>query len=152
MFIGGFHIGARALDVLNLIWFGCIARPIPVRSMMLSSSFIWFLPAFATRRGGGGGSAPCMDYHCWEKSIEGSQCRREKHCGAGRYSHQTGDPGRDPYLQQEEFRLETSNMIRIFLLNPDHFVQHRFDSAKFWGGSTFLIWPVHRLLWFWSNG
>ncbi len=24
-FIGGVHIGARALHVLNLIWFGCIA-------------------------------------------------------------------------------------------------------------------------------
>jgi hypothetical protein len=24
--IGGDHIGARALHVLNLIWFGCIAR------------------------------------------------------------------------------------------------------------------------------
>jgi hypothetical protein len=25
-FIGGVHIGARALHVLNVIWFGCIAR------------------------------------------------------------------------------------------------------------------------------
>jgi hypothetical protein len=25
-FIGGFHIGARTLHVLNLIWFGAIAR------------------------------------------------------------------------------------------------------------------------------
>ncbi len=25
-FIGGVHIGARALHVLNLIWFGCVAR------------------------------------------------------------------------------------------------------------------------------
>jgi hypothetical protein len=25
-FIGGVHIGSRALHVLNLIWFGCVAR------------------------------------------------------------------------------------------------------------------------------
>ncbi len=48
-FKGGVHIGAKALRVLNLIWFGWIA-PIP---------FKWFLPAFSRVEKEGGGSAPC---------------------------------------------------------------------------------------------
>ncbi len=51
------HIEARALHVLNLIWFGWIARLAQWGGGGVISSFKWFLPAFP--RVEGGGSAPC---------------------------------------------------------------------------------------------
>jgi hypothetical protein len=88
----------------DMVWLH--RSPIPVRRRGVISSFKLFLLAFATRKGGGrgGGRHPVLDYHCWERNTEDPLCRREKHCRAGRYSHQAEDPGRDPYLQQEEFR------------------------------------------------
>ncbi len=56
--MGGVHIGTRALHVLNLIWLGYIAR-LSQWGEGVISSFQWFLPVFATRRGGGRESAPC---------------------------------------------------------------------------------------------
>ncbi len=56
-FTEGFHTGTRALHVLNLIWFGWIARLSPWGKGENFSSFKWFLPAFP-RVVGGGGSAP----------------------------------------------------------------------------------------------
>ncbi len=57
-FRGGVHIGARALHVPNLIWFGYI----PVGRRGIISSFKRFLPAVATCRGRGGGvSILCLN-------------------------------------------------------------------------------------------
>jgi hypothetical protein len=59
-FIGGFLISARALHVLNLIWFGYIARPSPiVERRGIIFSFKLFLPALLQVEEVGGGSAPC---------------------------------------------------------------------------------------------
>jgi hypothetical protein len=62
-FIGGVHIGARALHVLNLIWFGLaiIARVCSSGEREVISSFrlFLFLPAVATvlvEEGGGVGT------------------------------------------------------------------------------------------------
>jgi hypothetical protein len=46
----GVHIGARALHVLKLIWFGYIARQSQCGGGGVISSFKLFLPAFVTRR------------------------------------------------------------------------------------------------------
>ncbi len=54
-FIGGVHIGARALHVI--IWYG-LAVSLASGKERGNILVKWFLPAFATRRGGGGGSAP----------------------------------------------------------------------------------------------
>ncbi len=58
-FIGGVHIGASALHVLNVIWFGNLS-PIPVGRRGIISSL--FLLAVASSgewgRGGGGGRHP----------------------------------------------------------------------------------------------
>ncbi len=56
-FIGGVHIGARAPHLLNLIWFGSIACLPQWGGGGIISPFkwyLWYLPAFATRRGVGG--------------------------------------------------------------------------------------------------
>ncbi len=55
--LGGVHIGARALHVLNLTWFGNISRLSQwVGRRGVISSFKWFLPAVPTCRGGGVGT------------------------------------------------------------------------------------------------
>ncbi len=56
--IEGVHIGASALHVLNLIWFGYITILSPWGGGGKISSFKWCLPALAMSRGRGE-SAPC---------------------------------------------------------------------------------------------
>ncbi len=77
MFIGGVHIGARALHVLNLIWFGYIARLSQWGKRVVISSFKWFLPAVATCRGRkGGGSALCgYGTFCQEGVLDSRRMR-----------------------------------------------------------------------------
>ncbi len=55
----GVHIGARALHVLNFIWFGTISRLSHLGRRGVISSFKWFLSAFPRVEEGGRGSAPC---------------------------------------------------------------------------------------------
>ncbi len=69
-FIGGVHIGARALHVLNLIWFGCIARLSQWGGggeFPRSNDF--YLPSLASRKGGWG-SAPCRWTQCNDSQIK----------------------------------------------------------------------------------
>ncbi len=59
-FIGGVHIGARALQVLNLIWFGSIARLSQWGgggSFPRSNDF--YLPSLRVEGGGGVGTLGC---------------------------------------------------------------------------------------------
>jgi hypothetical protein len=58
-FIGGAHIGARALHVLNMKWFGNIARLSQWgRGGGFPRSNDFYLPSLRVEEGGGGG-APC---------------------------------------------------------------------------------------------
>ncbi len=56
--IGGVHIGARTLHILNLMWFGYIARLSQWGGGVIST-FKWFLPALLHGEEVGRGSAPC---------------------------------------------------------------------------------------------
>ena len=58
-FIGGVHIGARALLDPKLIWFGLYHSPIPVGRRGVIYLFKLFLPDATGLEEGGRGSAPC---------------------------------------------------------------------------------------------
>ncbi len=110
-FLGGVHIGARALHVLY-IWYGLaksLAYPSGRRGVI--SSFKWVLPAFATCRGRGGGSAPArLHMLAWQVGTT-TLCRSQlyppfRDCESGHSSRATCEerqtllrPGMDNFSQ-----------------------------------------------------